>query len=47
VDESHDVKEQFVVDIPREVPLSKMLALLELTRQVHFKIEGTTVTVIP
>ena len=39
------VKETFVAEIPRYVPLSTLLALLELTRQVHFKIEGKTITV--
>lgn len=36
----------FVADIPREVPLSQVLKLLELTKHVHFEIENKTVTVM-
>lgn len=39
------VKEYFNGTIPRDVPLSKVLELLELTGLVHFKIEGRKVTV--
>lgn len=39
-------KEKFVAEIPRTVPLSTLLSLLELTKQVHFKIEGKTITVM-
>jgi ferric-dicitrate binding protein FerR (iron transport regulator) len=39
------VSEEFVADIPRNVPLSRLLALLEGTRQVYFTIEGKTVTI--
>jgi transmembrane sensor len=40
------VSEEFVADIPRNVPLSRLLVLLEGTRQVYFTIDGTTVTVM-
>lgn len=40
------IKEKFVVDIPRTVPLSTVLSLLELTQQVHFKIDNKTITVM-
>lgn len=36
----------FVADIPRNVPLSRLLKLLELTDQVHFKIDGKKITVV-
>ncbi|HRP57972.1 FecR family protein [Agriterribacter sp.] len=39
------IDETFVAEIPRHVNLSKLLELLELTKQVHFNIEGKTVTV--
>jgi ferric-dicitrate binding protein FerR (iron transport regulator) len=35
----------FVADIPRNVPLSQVLQLLELTGHVHFKIEGKKIIV--
>jgi transmembrane sensor len=35
----------FVADIPRNSPLSQVLKLLELTGQVHFKLEGRKITV--
>jgi ferric-dicitrate binding protein FerR (iron transport regulator) len=40
------VSGHFVADIPRNVPLSRLLKLLELTDQVHFKIERKKITVI-
>ena len=39
------IDETFVAEIPRNVNLSKLLELLELTKQVHFNIEGKVVTV--
>jgi transmembrane sensor len=39
------IAEQFVVEIPRTVTVSKLLSLMEATRQVHFTIEGKTITV--
>lgn len=36
----------FVAKIPREVPISELLKLLELTDLVHFKIEGKKITVM-
>ncbi|UYQ94460.1 DUF4974 domain-containing protein [Chitinophaga horti] len=39
------VKERFNGTISREVPLSKVLELFELTGLVHFKINGKTITV--
>jgi transmembrane sensor len=37
---------QFVADISRDVPVSKLLHILELTNRVHFKIEGKKITVL-
>ncbi|WP_423735914.1 FecR family protein [Chitinophaga caseinilytica] len=45
--EKGTVKEFFNGTIPRNVPLSKVLELLELTGLVHFTINGNTVTVTP
>lgn len=39
------VSQHFVADVPRDVPASELLKLLELTDQVHFKIEGKKITV--
>jgi transmembrane sensor len=39
------VSGHFVADIPRNVPLSQVLKLLELTDQVHFTLEGRKITV--
>lgn len=41
-----DVKDLFVAKIPRDVPISQLLNLLEMTNLVHFKIEGRKITVI-
>lgn len=41
------VQEGFNGTIPRNVPVSKVLRLLELTTLVHFKIDGKKVTVLP
>jgi ferric-dicitrate binding protein FerR (iron transport regulator) len=48
VDVKYDAKisKHFVANIPRNVPLSELLKLLELTDQVHFKIQGRQITVI-
>ena len=40
------VSQHFIADVPRDVPVSELLKLLELTDQVHFKIEGKKITVI-
>lgn len=40
------VSGHFVADIPKNVPLSHLLKLLELTDQVHFRIEGKKITVM-
>ncbi len=37
----------FVANISRDVPVSKLLKLLQLTGQVHFKIENKKITVTP
>jgi ferric-dicitrate binding protein FerR (iron transport regulator) len=37
---------EFVADISRDVPVSKLLHILELTNRVHFKIEGKKITVM-
>ena len=39
------ISEQFVAEIPRSVKVSKLLELLELTKQVHFIINKRTITV--
>lgn len=46
VDFQTDVKDFFVAKIPRDVPVSQILNLLEMTNLVHFKIEGRKITVI-
>jgi len=46
IDYRDRVTETFVAQIPRDVPLSKALTLLEGTGQVHFIIQGKRVTVI-
>jgi hypothetical protein len=38
--------DEFVAPISRDVPVSKVLKLLELTNRVHFKIEGRRITVM-
>jgi len=40
------ISKHFIADIPRTVPLSQVLKLLELTDLVHFKIEGRKITII-
>ena len=42
-----NITKHFVADIPRNVPLSSLLQLLEATDQVHFRIEGKKVFVMP
>jgi transmembrane sensor len=37
----------FVATISRNVPISKLLKLLELTDRVHFKVDGKKITVLP
>ncbi|HEV3224165.1 MAG TPA: FecR domain-containing protein [Puia sp.] len=41
-----NVSEHFNARIPRGVPVSKLIHLLEATGQVHFKIEDRTITVM-
>jgi len=41
------ISKHFIANVPRDVPLSRLLKLLELTDQVHFRIEGKKITVIP
>jgi transmembrane sensor len=41
-----NITEHFNARIPRDVPVSKLLHLLEATDQVHFKIEDRTITVM-
>ena len=38
--------DHFNADIPRDVPVSKLLRFLELTNSVHFKIEGKKIIVL-
>jgi ferric-dicitrate binding protein FerR (iron transport regulator) len=40
------ITEHFNAEIPRNVPVSKLLHLLEATGSVHFKIENNTITVM-
>ncbi len=40
------ITETFVADIKRDLPVSKLLALLEMTKQIKFVIEGNKVTVM-
>ena len=42
-----NITKHFVADIPRNVPLSQLLQLLEATDQVHFRIERKKVIVLP
>jgi transmembrane sensor len=41
-----NISDHFNARIPRDVPVSKLLHLLEATNQVHFKIEDKTITVM-
>jgi transmembrane sensor len=47
VDYQTDNKLGFVATISREVPISKLLKILELTDRVHFIIDGKKITVLP
>jgi len=40
------VRDSFVAKIPRDVPVSQLLNLLEMTNLVHFSIDGRKVTVM-
>ena len=40
------INETFVADIRRDLPVSKLLALLEMTKQIRFVIEGNKITVV-
>lgn len=42
-----NIRTHFVADIPRNAPLSQLLQLLEATDQVHFRIVGKKVFVLP
>jgi ferric-dicitrate binding protein FerR (iron transport regulator) len=42
---SSEVSQHFMGCIPRSVPVSKLLTMLELTGQLHFKIEGKKIIV--
>jgi transmembrane sensor len=41
-----NIPDSFVAEIPRDLPVSELLKLLELTGLVHFKIEGKKITVM-
>jgi transmembrane sensor len=41
------ISKHFIANIPRIVSLSELLKLLELTGQVHFKVQGRKITVLP
>lgn len=47
VDYQTDNKLGFVATISRDVPISKLLRILELTDRAHFTIEGKKITVLP
>jgi len=40
------IDEEFVAEISRDVPVSKVLEMLQLTNQVHFKFEDGTISVL-
>lgn len=42
-----NISDIFVADIAKDIPVSKLLILLEQTERVHFLIEGKKITVIP
>ena len=42
-----DVKLHFTGQVSRSVNVSELLRKLELTNEVHFKIEGKRITVLP
>jgi transmembrane sensor len=42
-----DIPDHFNADIGRDVPLSRLLHILELTGRVHFELEGKTIVVKP
>ncbi|HVM87926.1 MAG TPA: FecR domain-containing protein [Puia sp.] len=42
-----EVSDHFNADISRDVPVSKLLHLLELTGRVHFEVDGKTIIVKP
>ena len=39
--------EKFHVEVSRDIPLSKVLSILEMTDKIHFNISGNKVTVLP
>jgi hypothetical protein len=41
-----EIKSSFVAKISRDVPVSQLLKIMELTDLVHFKIEGKKITVL-
>jgi ferric-dicitrate binding protein FerR (iron transport regulator) len=41
------IDKQFIGTIPRQVPVSTLLKILESTGWVHFVIEGKKITVVP
>ena len=47
VDVVYDTKvsQHFIANVARDVPVSELLKLLELTDQVHFKIDGKKITI--
>jgi transmembrane sensor len=46
IDYKDKIKETFVADVSRDLPVSKLLGLLEMTKQIKFAIEGNKVTVM-
>jgi ferric-dicitrate binding protein FerR (iron transport regulator) len=40
-----DVSQHFMGSIPRTVPISKLLTMLELTGRLHFRIDGRKIIV--
>lgn len=41
-----DVQAEFMARIPRNISLAELISLLELTKQVHFKLDKKTLTVM-
>ncbi|MBN8855725.1 MAG: hypothetical protein BGO55_22895 [Sphingobacteriales bacterium 50-39] len=47
LDFENETAEKFHVEISRDIPLSKVLRILEMTDKIHFSISGNKVTVMP
>jgi len=47
LDFENTTTEKFHIEISRDIPLSKVLRILEMTDKIHFSISGNKVTVMP